>query len=204
MRENHLIMIKKCANYAIIYVVSAWFLGVSVSTYAQIYKCVGESGATQFSDKPCGKSAEEITVDVPATSGVSLAEPVSEDEKDARQLDREIKQLERKIAKIEKTFDKNMAALSKEFDEAPNTSVGLYRKETILLEMRNLKTQYQMGVMPATRLLSTMKAKKSAIERRDSRVRIDLPKSDQPIENGGQIVVISNQIFADRRTSNHR
>ena len=78
-----------------------------------------------------------------------------------------------------------MAALSKEFDEAPNTSVGLYRKETILLEMRNLKTQYQMGVMPATRLLSTMKAKKSAIERRDSRVRIDLPKSDQPIENGG-------------------
>ena len=178
-------MIEKYSTQLLLYAVTFWLLGASASTYAQIYKCIDESGTTQFSDKPCAQNAEEITIDVPASSGVNLGEKVDEAEKDARQLDREIKQLERKIAKIEKTFDKNMAALSKEFDEAPNTSVGLYRKETILLEMRNLKTQYQMGVMPATRLLSTMKAKKSAIERRDSRVRIDLPKSDQPIENGG-------------------
>ena len=186
MRENHLIMIKKCANYAIIYVVSAWFLGVSVSTYAQIYKCVGESGATQFSDKPCGKSAEEITVDVPATSGVSLAEPVSEDEKDARQLDREIKQLERKISKMEKEFDRKISALNKEFEDAPDTSIGLYRKETILLDMKNTKTQYQRSILPATNLLRTLKGKRNAIERRDSRIGLDLPENNQSSEGGSQ------------------
>ena len=186
MRENHLIMIKKCANYAIIYVVSAWFLGVSVSTYAQIYKCVGESGATQFSDKPCGKSAEEITVDVPATSGVSLAEPVSEDEKDARQLDREIKQLERKMSKMEKEFDRKISALNKEFEDAPDTSIGLYRKETILLDMKNTKTQYQRSILPATNLLRTLKGKRNAIERRDSRIGLDLPENNQSSEGGSQ------------------
>ena len=88
------------------------------------------------------------------------------------------------MSKMEKEFDRKISALNKEFEDAPDTSIGLYRKETILLEMKNTKTQYQKSVLPASNLLRTLKGKRSAIERRDSSVGLDLRDNNQSTENG--------------------
>jgi hypothetical protein len=56
-------------------------LCLSVAARAEFYRCVTESGATEFSDRPCGQGARKITrgADAPVAQSPLLAtDPVEE------------------------------------------------------------------------------------------------------------------------------
>jgi len=152
-----------------------WCCGLFVLVFsavvqAEIFKCVTDGGQTEFSDKPCAPDAEKITVDT-GNTGANLGSQGDyskvEGSNDLLALDKQIQALDKKLNRMQNDFDRKYGALRKEFNESPNTSIGLMRKETLLIEIDNLRMQHEPKAEQVATMLGILKGKRDAILRRD-------------------------------------
>ena len=84
---------------------------------AEIYKCTGQDGQTQFSDKPCAKDAEIIEVGT-SSSGINLG---SQGDYSNIERDNNLTDSERKIARLKNDIEKLKKQQSKETSELFST-----------------------------------------------------------------------------------
>lgn len=142
-------------------------LAIESGAQAEIYKCVVD-GKVQFSDRRCAPSAERLIVDTKPTGadlGASGDTSSITDPNSLAALDRQIADLDRKYTQMSKDFDRKHAALNKMFDDAPRTAVGNYRKETILIELDNLRMIQEQKILPVARMLGILRGKRNALAR---------------------------------------
>ena len=87
---------------------------VSAAAHAQVYKCVDEAGATQFSDLPCGKTTEKVTIDAPASSGINMgASMVVSDDIKILEAQEYIYKIKEVFARRSEDYERQNAALAK-------------------------------------------------------------------------------------------
>ncbi len=113
---------------------------VSSAEATSIYKCIGESGRTEFSQAPCSDSAEHLIIDVPkiGTTGSTNARKVLDDIEKSnrlREINRETKKLEKGISNYQKEMDSEIRRLRDKKMYAANNLAGATWEESISTEM---------------------------------------------------------------------
>ncbi|MCG8053858.1 MAG: DUF4124 domain-containing protein [Candidatus Thiodiazotropha endolucinida] len=121
---------------------------------AEIYKCLDEHGKPTFSQRPCGDSAEVITVKPQKRSNPtpSSREEYSE-QLEAINTRTEIKKLEREISKLKarkrsltRKMDAELAALRQKKLYARNNLAGATWEDSISSEMQAVSASYKTKI----------------------------------------------------------
>ncbi|MCG7965172.1 MAG: DUF4124 domain-containing protein [Candidatus Thiodiazotropha taylori] len=148
-----------------------WIFPFLVSTLplfaqAEIYKCIDERGKPIFSQRPCGDTAEVITVQPQKRSNLS---PNSREEY-AEQLEAistrtEVKKLEREITKLKarkrsltRKMDAELAALRQKKLYARNNLAGATWEESISSEMQSVAASYKTKIQATQDRIEEAKA----------------------------------------------
>ena len=124
-------------------------LGVCFSSVgteaAAMYKCKDKWGKPSFSDKPCGKDAEEVTVKQPTTYGYEDKSGDWESVKRAnreREIERQIDARQKKIKNYKRAMNKKLAKLSHKKKFAANNLAGANWEVSISEEMKAVTDKY--------------------------------------------------------------
>jgi predicted RNase H-like nuclease (RuvC/YqgF family) len=130
---------------------------LSSQLHAEIYKCVDEHGKSTFTERPCGDSAEVVTVNPikpPDTPRKSVSEYSDTLEAigtrtDIKRLERKIDQLQSKKRSLQRNMDAEMARLKRKKMHANNNLAGATWEESISSEMQSVAESYKTKIQSA-------------------------------------------------------
>ena len=137
------------------------------NVHAEIFKCINESGNTEFSDRPCGDKSEKNTTNEPVKSDVNLGSQGDlsdlEHANDLHVLDRDIKMTEQLIADLEKQYESRNKQLDEMYESASTTSGGDRLRRSIIHEKEQLLLQHKSDMEKAYAILESQNGRKAAL-----------------------------------------
>ncbi|WP_281645530.1 DUF4124 domain-containing protein [Parendozoicomonas sp. Alg238-R29] len=120
---------------------------IPLLAHGQIYKCQ-EGGKTTFSDKPCGASAQTVTL-----SKITTMDGIDQSKLDSMKatskrglLESEIKRIEDKITSYSKSMEQELSRLRIKKLRANNNLAGATWQESISTEMQSVTEKYKLKI----------------------------------------------------------
>ncbi len=112
------------------------------------YKCTDERGNPVFSDRPCGESAEEVSIEAPAESGSVVPGDFSavRASSSVRDGERQIEYLEDRIERYERERDAKLDKLEKDSYRAANNLAGAQYQTSLATEMQAVSSNYSSKI----------------------------------------------------------
>lgn len=135
----------------------ALLLAASSAT-AQIYKCTDANGQPVFSDRPCAKDAETVTVDIPESTGANLGNQGDFSKvnaaNDLRAAEQKIKRIEEYIGRLEAEHDRKISALNRELSGLSYGKIDESSRARIQNQISEADSRYYSQLRSARNSLS--------------------------------------------------
>ncbi len=136
---------------------------------ADIFKCT-DQGKTLYADKPCGNSAQKMTIITTTPSGQGLATESMKAMSATLSRDRRTKEIEREIESLQeniRTFltdlDQELARLKNKKRYANNNLAGATWEESISSEMEAVTASYTSKIDTANRQIDRLEAERERL-----------------------------------------